>query len=1065
MKRMSVAVVLLAVPFMSFSRDGGQQGISVQQRPANSVSQPYACEEDLIEVMFERDSRVRLRGQALADLTTNALDGVDEVLRKLAWFEWQRITDVAEERLDEFQSRGEANTGKPVYNLNNIYRLRIPKGLDVWTVSRELEALAGIMLARPVPRPMPPPLPPDYEPQQNYLDPASFTPTGIDARYAWTQTGGDGTGVTVCDLEYSWKYNHTDIPKALGSQINFNVADPFSDDNHGTAVIGELVSDNNGWGTTGVCYGASLLTCGTYYGSPTPVWNVPGAMAVAIANLSAGDVILLEQQWDYTGSSGFVPIEWWLNYSPSPQTFNGVYAAITNAVSNGIHVVEAGGNGNVNTDLLSWFGNSGAIIVGAGGAYTGGTYPAGDLERLWFSSYGSRFDLQAWGEDVVTTGYGALYNAEGDTLWYTNIFSGTSSASPIVAGAIANCVGYWTANISPTPPTPAYVRTLLISTGTAQVFPPAGNIGPRPDLAAAFAAMPPPKFTVINTNDTGTGSLRWALTQANATSRYDTIDFNIPGPGPHTIFPLSQLPQITDTFGVFIAGLTQPGAFSGPNPPSTAALMVEVNGLSAGAAHGLWIVSSNNTIEGLVVNSFEQDGIRIEGTAQGTSNNIIFCNFIGTDPSGQFAQGNGWPQSGLWAGVNIIVPWLAVGVADSNTVDANLISANYAEGVGMSGSPSGDVYGNDIMQNYIGTDVTGMLDLGNAHAGVYVGDGTHDNLVDGNLISGNDFEGVCIVGFEPDGLSTFSNTVSNNTIGLAFDLITPLPNAFDGVSIGQYDGTGYQGGYAVDNLIYANTIAHNGGNGVTVWEHSSDMLNADQNQITQNSIYENGLLGIDLGDDYVTPNDTTDPDNGAGQELNFPVIDSAYYSAVPGSTEVWGRIDIDTSPTLASVEVFKARPDPSGYGEGETYFASATPDVAGNWNITLAGAAGGDTLTATVTDMNGNTSEFSATLSVVTVGVEETLYTKLPRTFLLAQNFPNPFNWITEIKYGLPKDGYVRLDIFNVTGQKVATLVEEKQSAGYKNAKWDARSFGSGVYFYRLEIGDYRAIQKMILIR
>jgi len=178
----------------------------------------YACEDDLIEVMFAWESRVRLRKGKLVDLATDALAGVDEVLKDLAWFEWYRICDVPEEHLDKLQSQGEANTGKPVYNLNNIYRLRVPKGVDVWKLSEELESLPGIILARPVPKPMPLPLPSNYEPQQNYLDPASSTPTGIDARYAWTQTGGNGTGVTVCDLEYSWNYNHGDITKAVNSR-------------------------------------------------------------------------------------------------------------------------------------------------------------------------------------------------------------------------------------------------------------------------------------------------------------------------------------------------------------------------------------------------------------------------------------------------------------------------------------------------------------------------------------------------------------------------------------------------------------------------------------------------------------------------------------------------------------------------------------------------------------------------------------------------------------------------------------------------------------------------------
>lgn len=456
---------------------------------------PYEAESDLIEVMFAPESQVRLRAGGLVDLATNALDGVDAVLRGTARYEWSRICDVPEQKLDDLQTRGKANSGLDVYNLNNIYRLRFD-GAEVWSLSAELEALPGILLARPVPKPMPAPLPPDYQPSQNYEDPASSVPTGVDAEYAWTQTGGSGAGVTVCDIEYSWNYNHNDVTKAVGSQINTNVADPFSNNNHGTAVIGELVSDDNApnWGTKGVCFGAGLKTCGSYYGSPTPGWNVPGALAVAIANLAAGDIILLEQQWDYTGSQGYVPIEWWLNYSPGGQTNNGVYAAIVNAVANGIHVVEAGGNGNVDTGAMTWYGDSGAIIVGAGGAYPGGSWPQTNLERLSFSSYGPRFNLQGWGENVVTTGYGNLFSIEGVNRYYTNNFSGTSSASPIVAGAAACVQGYYLANVSPTPLSPVAMRTLLVNTGTPQYFGLAGNIGPRPDCYAAIQAVTPQQY-------------------------------------------------------------------------------------------------------------------------------------------------------------------------------------------------------------------------------------------------------------------------------------------------------------------------------------------------------------------------------------------------------------------------------------------------------------------------------------------------------------------------------------------------------------------------------------------
>ncbi|MCD4702569.1 MAG: S8 family peptidase [Candidatus Aegiribacteria sp.] len=458
---------------------------------AGNVEGNYACEDDLIEVMFSEDATVRLRCGVLVDLSeSGALDGLGEVLELTETWHWERISTVSEEEVDEMESRGEELTGRDIYNLNNIYVLRFQGEIGIWELAEILQELDGIISAIPVPLPQPLPQPPDFQGMQAYLKAVSFTPTGIDAIYAWTQTGGDGIGVTVCDLEYSWNFSHADLTKAPGSLINNYVVDPFGDNNHGTAVLGEMVSDFNGWGTTGICHGASLKTCGTYYGNPTPWWNVSGAITAAISQLSAGDVILLEQQWEYvTGSYDYVPIEWWGSNFPAGQVNNAVYIAIQNAVANGIHVVEAGGNavngGGVNMDPMPWFGDSGAIIVGASGAYT-----SGDLKRLYYSNYGSRFTSHGWGEDVVTTGYGTLYSTMGVNYYYASGFSGTSSASPMVAGAAACCVGYWVANGNPVGTlTPLMLRTTLLNTGSLQIFPPSGPIGTRPNLMGAFAYL------------------------------------------------------------------------------------------------------------------------------------------------------------------------------------------------------------------------------------------------------------------------------------------------------------------------------------------------------------------------------------------------------------------------------------------------------------------------------------------------------------------------------------------------------------------------------------------------
>ncbi|MBE0431926.1 hypothetical protein IBX73_00520 [candidate division WOR-3 bacterium] len=564
-------------------------------------------------------------------------------------------------------------------------------------------------------------------------------------------------------------------------------------------------------------------------------------------------------------------------------------------------------------------------------------------------------------------------------------------------------------------------------------------------------------------DDNNPGSLRWCMNGANANPGPDTILFNIAGAGPFVIPVVAQLPVLTDQAGVLIDGFSQPGTWAGANPPSTANLLIVIDGTNAGASHGIHVFSSNNTVQGLVVQNFQQDGIRVQARPDVSQNNMIYSNFVGTDQTGTLDLGNGTNMQGLWAGIYVICTPGTLGVAINNVVHGNLSSGNYAEGIGVASCPPGDVAFNSVLNNYVGTDVAGAIDLGNDHDGVYIGEGAHDNVVDGNLISGNDYEGVCIVGYAEamPPVVTYANAVTNNIIGLDVAL-APLPNTRDGVSIGIY-GT-YLGGYATDNIIATNTIAHNGRNGVLVWEHWSSNINADQNRITQNSIYNNSLLGIDLGDNGITYNDAGDFDTGANEEVNYPVITSAVHSA--GQATISGSLDIDTDPTQANVEVFRASPDPSGYGEGRFYLGLATPNAAGNWSVVVPGVVAGDTITATTTDMNSNTSEFSQNFVVVT-GIEEHSVGQSPQRYELAQNRPNPFTGGTLISYTLVEFARLDLGIYDVSGRLVRTLFSGHRAPGTHTAHWDGidnegRLASPGVYMCVLDAGGFMAMRKMV---
>ena len=125
------------------------------------------------------------------------------------------------------------------------------------------------------------------------------------------------------------------------------------------------------------------------------------------------------------------------------------------------------------------------------------------------------------------------------------------------------------------------------------------------------------------------------------------------------------------------------------------------------------------------------------------------------------------------------------------------------------------------------------------------------------------------------------------------------------------------------------------------------------------------------------------------------------------------------------------------------------------------GATAGEIITIT---SDVDSTKFT-TVKVGSPGIREEKDSLIPTQFMLSQNFPNPFNPTTEIGYALPRDTQVRLEVYNLLGQKVATLVDEYERAGYRSVHWDARGFASGVYLYRLKAGNFRAVKKLVVIK
>jgi subtilisin family serine protease len=219
--------------------------------------------------------------------------------------------------------------------------------------------------------------------------------------------------------------------------------------------------------------------------------NVPDALYQAVRRLDPGDIIVIEVQYGGIRSRGrYLPVEY----------YQADFDAIEYAVSRGIIVVEAAGNGGENLDHSFYedrfnpqVRDSGAILVGAGGApvFTG-TEVVGsqnDRKRMYFSNYGRRIDVQNWGQNVVTTGYGVLHSDSNRRETYTADFNGTSSAAAVTAGGCAVLQGV-AIQLLDRPLTPAEMRQILKDTGSPQVGDAEDEwIGPRPNLKSAIAAL------------------------------------------------------------------------------------------------------------------------------------------------------------------------------------------------------------------------------------------------------------------------------------------------------------------------------------------------------------------------------------------------------------------------------------------------------------------------------------------------------------------------------------------------------------------------------------------------
>lgn len=502
-------------------------------------------------------------------------------------------------------------------------------------------------------------------------------------------------------------------------------------------------------------------------------------------------------------------------------------------------------------------------------------------------------------------------------------------------------------------------------------------------------------FTVTSTADSGDnthadrGTLRRALVDANNSAGLDRIVFDFPGSGVRTIRVVNYFPDITDNAGIIIDALHRVDGSMNDD-------RIEIDASGVRGHHTFHVLSDNNVFQGLIVNGNpDAAGFGLSGA----DNNVFLGNYIGTDASGTVRKPN---HSGILLDNSrnaVIGGTNGVSVGGACTGDCNLLSGNDFHGIVLntgsanarvvgnfiglnrSGAASllnnedgvlianshnntvggstpqernyiagnhvigvemglQDSYGNLIKGNYIGTNSQGILGVVGNGAGVIVDNYAHDNIIDGNLISGAGTFGVMVF------LHAAHNEIRNNRIGMTASNDALIGNGKQGIEI--------QGD---NNSIHNNRVAYSHNDGIRI-------KTGVKNLVSQNQVFDNGTFGINLGSDAFTANDTGDGDSGPNFFQNFPVISSAQFSngwvTIRGSfnSRPGGRYTLEFFQNPACDLTFG-----HAVGEGKVYLGSVQVTTDGNGNagyaVTLPAASGIGVVTGTATDNQNNTSEFS----------------------------------------------------------------------------------------------------------
>lgn len=559
----------------------------------------------------------------------------------------------------------------------------------------------------------------------------------------------------------------------------------------------------------------------------------------------------------------------------------------------------------------------------------------------------------------------------------------------------------------------------------------------------------PAVFTVTNTNDSGAGSLRQAVLSANANSNpsdQDVINFSISGLGPHLIQLQSQL---TITQSVKINGISQPNSSDNTVAwPLPIENQLRIAITAASGNNPVQVQSDNVTLHGLVFNRFDEGTVKVID-----SSNFTFTgNFINSDVNGLSALPS-LAQDQNAHGIELIGAKNAH-IGGSLPKERNILGYCMKSCITASSSADNDATNLQIEGNYIGIGADAITDLaeeGGTGPGIELAANTNNALIHNNSIErishggiqATDLENLTITGnrimrLRADAITlrgvtnssigedngTDRNSISGvfnsralnivdspntsaisenirvtgNYIGAMEDSSSPLGNESGNIIVN--DNSNY---VAISRNIIANSTY---GIGVDVTN------NAQNVSITENSLYNNDELGINLNGGGADQNDQGDGDNGANGSINHPWYSS--YQEQSGNTDI--EFSTDLKAGNYRIEFYSnSVADPSGFGEGESFLGYTTITSTGapqNLSYTLSGVTGVTNLSLTATEVDGAspsgfgaTSEFGAQAAPV-----------VPRSsFKISKKLNNPQNYVqggqAQYTITITNDGLVPIDL------------------------------------------------------